>query len=159
MVVVRYHFYWIFVFPGHWPWPWPPSSISIYWSPASMCIYWPQSLICVCLFFTTKVCYSYNVYLYKLSLYKLLTCTYFLSIIWEISKLFEISSKELFSIFLIGHNWSHSVHFHFVVQLLQLFHFDLMLREVISSKAWFSSVRLIYSHLVLYNIISTHTGV
>ena len=129
MVVVRYHFYWIFVFPGHWPWPWPPSSVSIYWSRASICIYWVQSSICVCLFFTTKVCYSYNAYLYKLSLYKLLTCTYFLSIIWEISKLFEIFSKELFSIFLIGHNWSHSVHFHFVVQLLQLFYFDLMLRK------------------------------
>ena len=44
-------------------------------------------------------------------------------------KLFEISSEGLFSIFLIGHNWSHSVHFHFVVQLLQLFYFDLMLRK------------------------------
>ena len=45
---------------------------------------------------------------------------------WEISKLFEISSQEIFVIFLIGYNLSHSVHFHFVIQLLQLFYFDLI---------------------------------
>ena len=40
-------------------------------------------------------------------------------------KLFKISSPEIFLIFLIGYNWSHSVHFHFVIQLLQvLFWFD-----------------------------------
>ena len=69
--------------------------------------------------FTVKVCYCYSVYL--------LICTYFLSIMWEISKLFEIFSQGILSIFLIDYNWSHSVHFHFVIQLLQLFYIDMML--------------------------------
>ena len=43
---------------------------------------------------------------------------------WEISKLYDISSQEIFSIFLIGYNKSHSVHRH---QLLQLFYSDMML--------------------------------
>ena len=51
--------------------------------------------------FTIKVCYSYSVCLYKLSVFLyVLTC---LSIMWAISKLqlFEISSQEFLSIFFI----------------------------------------------------------
>ena len=32
-----------------------------------------------------------------------------------------------FFIFFIGYNWSYSVDFHFVIQLLQLCYFDMML--------------------------------
>ena len=48
---------------------------------------------------------------------------------WEISKfqLFQISSQEIFPIFLIGYNWSRSVLFHVVIQLVQLFYFDMMI--------------------------------
>ena len=48
-----------------------------------------------------------------------IVCTYFFSTEWEISKLqlFEISIQDIFSIFLIGYNWSHSVHFRLVIQL------------------------------------------
>ena len=48
--------------------------------------------------FTVKVCYSYNVYLDKLSVY-----LYLLRLMWATSKLklFEIYSQEIFSILLI----------------------------------------------------------
>ena len=45
----------------------------------------------------------------------------------EISKLFKITSQEIFLILLIDYNWSYSIHFHFVIQKLQLFYFDMML--------------------------------
>ena len=52
--------------------------------------------------FAVKVCYSCSVCLYKLSV-----CTNLLSIIWAISELqlFEISSQEIFPIFLIWLNF------------------------------------------------------
>ena len=52
--------------------------------------------------------------------YYIICMTVPLSKMWEISKLqlFEISSQEIFTIFLIGYNWSHSVHFYFAFQLL-----------------------------------------
>ena len=107
-------------FPSPAPWPW--SSICIYWQRPSVCFYQPWHLICVCLFFVLQLKFV----IVTVSTY-LLICTYFLSIMWEISKLFEISSQGILSIFLIDYNWSHSVHFHFVIQLLQLFYIDMML--------------------------------
>ena len=101
-------------FPSPAPWPW--SSICIYWQCPSVCFYQP------CLFFVLELKFV----IVTVSTY-LLICTYFLSIMWEISKLFEIFSQGILSIFLIDYNWSHSVHFHFVIQLLQLFYIDMML--------------------------------
>ena len=80
---------------------------------------------CVCLFLVLQL--KFVVVTLSTQTQCLLIYTYFLSIMWEISKLLEISLQEIFSIFLIGYNWSHSVHFHFVIQLLQLFYIDMML--------------------------------
>ena len=108
----------MFSFPSPWPW----SSIFIYWQRPSVYFYQPWHLICVCLFFVLQLRFV----IVTVSTY-LLICTYFLSIMWEISKLFEISSQRILLIFLIDCNWSHSVHFHFVIELLQLFYIDMML--------------------------------
>ena len=80
----------------------PP--ICIYWSRPSICFYQAWHSICVCLFFDLQLKFvSDSVYLY---MYYICLCTCFLSKLLEISKLqlFEISSKEIFSIFLIGFN-------------------------------------------------------
>ena len=107
LLIINFIGYLCFTTPG--AGPGPRSSISVYTGPDPQfvfaCFLQPKFVI------VTK---------------RLYTCTYFLSIIWEISKLFEISSQEIFAIFLIGYNWSHFVHFHFVIQLLQLFYFDLI---------------------------------
>ena len=97
----------------------PVPALNLYFpSPALICFYQPWHLIWVCLFFVLQLKFvivtvftyinSVPILIYSLFKYKI--------------QLLKISSQDIFSIFLIGYSWSHSVHFHFVIQLLQLFY-------------------------------------
>ena len=86
-------------------------SICIYRPRLSICFYHPWHPIYAFLFFDLQLKFVIiTLSTYMCTIYIRL-CTYFLGKMWEISKLqlFEISSQEIFSIFLIGCNWSHSV--------------------------------------------------
>ena len=119
--------YEIIVFFSSRPWLWS-LALNLYLLAPSLNLFLPDLTLNLCLpvpEFTVKVCSGYNIYLHKFQC--LLIYAYFLSIMWEISKLFEVSLQEIFLSFLIGYNWSHSVHFHFVIPLLQLFYINMML--------------------------------
>ena len=106
-------FYEIIVFFSSRPWLWSLAP-NLYLLALSLNFFLPALTLNFCLLvprFTVKVCSSYNIYLHKFQC--LLIYTYFLIIMWEISKLFEISLQEIFWIFLNRYNWSHSVHFIF----------------------------------------------
>ena len=105
--------YRVFVFPGprSWPLPWSPAlnlyfpalALNIYLLAPALNLFIPDLALSLGLpvhRFTVKVCYSDSVYLY---VHYICLRTFFLSKLWEKSKLqlFEISSQDIFSIFLI----------------------------------------------------------
>ena len=102
----------VFAFPGTGPRP----SICIFRPQLSVCFYQPWYSICVWLFF-----------ILQLKFVIVTVCTYinsapnYMYLLFEYNvgknELFEISSQEIFSIFLIGYNWLHSLHFHFQIHL------------------------------------------
>ena len=103
-------FSWVFVFPGSRPWPLAP--ICIRGPRSQICISQPRPRprpsFCVCLLFVLQLKFV------------IVTVSTYVSKISEISNLhlFGISSQVIFSILWIGYNWSNSVHFYFVIQLL-----------------------------------------
>ena len=108
---------WVFALPTS-------PALNLYLPPPAVNLFLPALALNLCspnLRFIVKVCYSCSVYLHKLSV-DLYVLT-FLSIMWQTSILFNISSQQIFSIFLIRYNSSRSVHFHFAIQLLQSFYF------------------------------------
>ena len=77
----------VFVFLSPQPWAWSPA-LNLYFPAPVLNVFLPSLTLNLCfpiLCFIIEVCYNYSVYF-----------TYFLSIIWQINKLFESFHKRYF---------------------------------------------------------------